>query len=159
MKLSIITSFKKALNTSKCCYKKHATAMMNVCNCIRCKVLLCNYTIRNYSVWENSLNLKSLSVHQCVQRWIKTQEPLCSTLPALSALQASGWHDAEGSDAFPGHEPCHLVQAEASHCLSIHLQNFIADAKQACVGALATAVSHLLYIHTWGRNKNRLFFR
>lgn len=83
-----------------------------------------------------------------MQRYIKTQEPLFSTLPALSALHASGRHDAERSGAFPGHEPCHLVQAEASHRLSIHLQNFIADAKQARVVALATAVSHLLHIHT-----------
>lgn len=68
-------------------------------------------------------------------------------LPFL-ALQASGRHDAERSGAFLGHESRHLVQAETSHRLSIHLQDFITDAKQARVGALATAVSHLLYIHT-----------
>ncbi len=70
-----------------------------------------------------------------------------------SALDASGRHDPKGSGAFPGHEPRHLVQSEASNCLSIHLQNFITDAEETHVGALATTVTHFLYIYTWEGNR------
>lgn len=65
-----------------------------------------------------------------------------------SALDAVDWHDAKRGDAFSGHEPRHLVQAEAGHRLSVHLEDFIADAEQTGVGALTTGLTHLLHIYT-----------
>lgn len=129
--------------------------MMNACSCIRCGVLLCIYTIKKSSciLYEKIPWIWYLFCSPAVW-WIQSQQLLCATPPSLSALQASGWHDAERSGALSGHEPRHLVQAESGDRLPIHLQNFIASAKQACVRALATAVSHLLYVHAWNSKKD-----
>lgn len=71
-------------------------------------------------------------------------------LSSLSALDASGRHDPERRSAFPGHEPRHLVQAEPRHHLSVHLKNLISDTQEADIWAFASAVTHFLYVNTWG---------
>lgn len=76
-------------------------------------------------------------------------------LSSQSALVASGRNDPKRSGAFPDHEPRHMVQTESSHCLSIHLQNFITDAEQTDVRAFPSTVTYFLYIHTWRGNKDR----
>lgn len=65
-----------------------------------------------------------------------------------SALGAIGWHDAQGCDALPGHEPRHLVQAEVGHRLSVHLKDLIAHPEQTGVRALAAGLAHLLHVNT-----------
>lgn len=70
------------------------------------------------------------------------------TLEPSLALDAIGWHDAQGCDALAGHEPRHLVQAEAGHRLAVHLKDLVAHAEQTGVRALADGLAHLLHIHT-----------
>lgn len=76
----------------------------------------------------------------CVSR--KRGHTLC--LSCHSTLTASCRQDPQGGHAVPGHEPCHLVQTQASHWLPVHLQDFIPNAKEA----LHTAIANFLNVYT-----------
>lgn len=69
--------------------------MMNVCNCIRRRVLLCIYTIKNVfsnPVWENSLNLKSLlqSISVCSGELKSRNRPVPRCLPCHRCKRRAG---------------------------------------------------------------------